>query len=69
MTEIAIRSEAYWGYDEEYMEKFKEIYKVTEEYIKNFPVFVLKERGKVIGFYSLLFKGEKVMLEFFYVDS
>lgn len=34
LTNIAINSQAYWGYDEEYMESFKNTYGVSENYIK-----------------------------------
>lgn len=38
LTDLAVRSEAYWGYDDSFMEKFKEIYKVTEEFIAINPI-------------------------------
>ncbi|KYO65532.1 hypothetical protein ATZ99_15680 [Thermovenabulum gondwanense] len=69
LSELAVKSEAYWGYDEEYMEKFKEKYRVTEEYIKNSPVFVLEDKNKILGFYGLLFEKDEVNLEFFYIDA
>lgn len=40
LTDIAIKSEAYWGYDSNYMDKFKSIYNVSEEFIKTIPLFL-----------------------------
>ena len=33
LSEIAFKSEAYWGYDENYMKSFRSNYRVTEEFI------------------------------------
>ena len=41
------------GYDSEFMEKFKAIYKITEDYIRDNPTLVLIENSSIIGF-SLL---------------
>jgi len=34
LSNIAINSEAYWGYGEEYMKSYKNTYGVSENYIK-----------------------------------
>ncbi|MGB9976838.1 N-acetyltransferase family protein [Thermovenabulum sp.] len=69
LSELAEKSEGHWGYDEKYMVKFKEKYRLTEEYIKNFPVFVLEDKEKILGFFGLLFEKDEVNLEFFYIDT
>ena len=46
LTDIAIRSESYWGYDSDFMNNFKSIYRVTEEFINNNPTFVIEEQKK-----------------------
>lgn len=68
LTDIAIRSEAYWGYDASFMESFKSNYKVTEEFISEQPTFVLEELECVIGFYGLLCCEDEVSLEYLYVE-
>lgn len=68
LTNIAIRSEAYWGYDAEFMERFKTIYKITEELINNQPTFVLERDEDIVGFYSLLIKKNEASLEYFYIE-
>lgn len=68
LTDLAIKSEGYWGYDADYMERFKAIYKVTEEFIKNNPTFVIKEDNIIIGFYGLLIGKEKTELEYLFIE-
>jgi len=68
LNRIAYESEAYWGYDQEYMKRFKEVYRVTEEYISKNPTFVLFEGNLIIGFYSLLVHNKEIELELFYID-
>ncbi|WBW96946.1 GNAT family N-acetyltransferase [Oceanirhabdus sp. W0125-5] len=68
LTNIAIQSEAYWGFDSDYMEQFKFTYKVTEEFIKNNPTFIIENDEKIIGFYSILINEHEVSLEYLYID-
>lgn len=68
LTELAIRSEAYWGYDGDFMDKFKAIYKVSEEFIINNPTYIMEEEGKIIGFYGILIKEPQRSLEYFFIE-
>jgi N-acetylglutamate synthase-like GNAT family acetyltransferase len=68
LTEIGIRSEAYWGYDSTFMENFKSIYKVTKEFIKNNPVFVIEEDEEIIGFYGIMRDDRETSLEYFFIE-
>lgn len=67
LTNIAIKSEAYWEYDSNFMENFKAIYKVTEEFIDNNPTCVIEEDGSIVGFYGLLIGDKEVSLEYVYI--
>ncbi|MGC7873381.1 GNAT family N-acetyltransferase [Desulfosporosinus sp. SYSU MS00001] len=69
LTNIAIRSEAYWGYGSSYMEKFQSIYKMTEEFIIKNPTFVIEEDQNLLGFYGILTNNNDSILEYFFVDS
>ena len=68
LTGIAIQSEAYWGYDSDFMEIFKTQYSVTEEFIRENPTFVIEEDGDIIGFYSIMRDGKETSLEYLYVE-
>lgn len=69
LSELAIRSEAYWGYDLDYMEKFRSIYNVTEDFIRESPTYVMEEDGVIIGFYGILIENDKTSLEYLYVEA
>lgn len=68
LTDIAIKSEAYWGYDSDYMDKFKSIYNVSEEFIKNNPTVLIEEDNSIIGFYGLICKDNGTSLEYFFIE-
>lgn len=68
LTNIAIKSEAYWGYDSNFMEIFKSIYKVTEEFISNNPTFVVEEDDNIVGFYGVLVGDKEISLEYLFID-
>lgn len=68
LTDIAVRSEAYWGYDSTFMENFKSLYKVTGEFISNNPTFVLEEDDSIIGFYGILIGEKETSLEYLYIE-
>ncbi len=68
LTSIAIKSEAYWGYDPEFMKNFEEIYKVTEDFIRENPTFVMQEEDTVVGFYAVIAGEKQNELEYFYIE-
>ncbi|MFR1709392.1 MAG: GNAT family N-acetyltransferase [Clostridium sp.] len=68
LTNIAINSEAYWGYDEDYMESFKDTYRVSENYISNYPTFLMEDDKEVVGFYGILMNEGETELEYFFID-
>lgn len=68
LTRIAVKSEAYWGYDSKFMESFETLYRVTQEFIFENPTYVITENGVVIGFYALIETGKKACLEYLYVE-
>lgn len=69
LTSIAINSEAYWGYDEDYMESFKDTYRVSENYISNYPTFLIEDDEEIVGFYGILMNERETGLEYFFIDS
>jgi N-acetylglutamate synthase-like GNAT family acetyltransferase len=68
LTELAIRSEAYWGYDDSFMDIFKSIYKVSEESIINNPTYIMEEEEEIIGFYGILIEESQRSLEYFFIE-
>jgi ribosomal protein S18 acetylase RimI-like enzyme len=68
LSDIAYKSEAYWGYEFDYMEKFKSLYKVTGDFISNNQAYVIEDHNSVVGFYGLLVNGKVISLEYFFIE-
>ena len=68
LTELAVVSEAYWGYDKKFLDAYRHIYSLSEDYIRNHPTFVLEEDGEIFGFYSIIESDDEVTLEYFYLE-
>lgn len=67
LTNLAAESEAYWGYDEEFMEVYKIIYTVTADIINDTPTYVLENENEIIGFYNVVQEGYLGYVEYFYI--
>ena len=68
LTNIAIKSESYWDYDFNYMEKFRLIYKVTEEFISKNPTFIIEDDKNIVGFYGILVENDMTSLEYLFIE-
>lgn len=69
LTDLLVRSEAYWGYDSTFMENFKSLYRVTEQFINNNETFIIEENEDIIGFYALLIDEKETSLEYLYIET
>lgn len=52
LTALALKSKAHWGYDAAFMAMIEHDFVITEDYVRNWPVYVLVEGSDVIGFYG-----------------
>lgn len=68
LSDIAFKSEAYWGYDSDYMNKFKSIYNVSEEFINNNPTVIIEEDDNIVGFYGIVNEESETTLEYFFIE-
>ncbi|MDQ6831475.1 MAG: GNAT family N-acetyltransferase [Gemmatimonadota bacterium] len=53
LTELAVRSKSYWGYDAEFLDRARFDLTVSAENAVKGNVFVAENEGAVAGFYSL----------------
>ncbi|WP_240840115.1 GNAT family N-acetyltransferase [Acidaminobacter sp. JC074] len=67
LNELAYDSEAIWGEERAYMEKFRAEYKLTEKMVDEDLVYVLEDKS-IIGFFLVLL-GEVPELELFYIEK
>jgi GNAT superfamily N-acetyltransferase len=68
LASLEIRSESYWGYSSEFMDKFKKIYLITEEFILHNPTYILKDDETIIGFYGLMLNEDEFSLEYLFIE-
>jgi ribosomal protein S18 acetylase RimI-like enzyme len=68
LSELAYASEAYWGYDQVFMNAFRAKYGVSEDQIKSGLVCVLEDGDLMVGFFYMERLGDLGDLEFFYID-
>ena len=68
LSALEIRSESYWGYGQDFMNKFKEHYLITERFISSNPTYILKNNDVLIGFYGLRITGEEPALEYLFIE-
>jgi N-acetylglutamate synthase-like GNAT family acetyltransferase len=61
LTSITKKSKAYWGYSAEKIQKWDKNLTISQDYIRDYNVFKLIENGLIIGYYSYVFKDEKVI--------
>lgn len=62
------RSVLHWGYEPEFLDWEPEAITVTPEWIAEFPVFVLEEAGRIVGYYGLLGQPPEMSLDKLFVD-
>lgn len=68
LSELALRSKAHWGYDEDFLDRCRPVLTVDGGYLRSRPVFVAEVDGDVAGFCSLAPRGEDVQLDLMYVE-
>jgi GNAT superfamily N-acetyltransferase len=63
LTGIAMRSKAYWGYDDKFMDACREALTVTADKITRHHVWLATEGPNFVGFYCLVADGETGALD------
>ena len=53
LSELALRSKAYWGYSNEFLEACRPHIYVDADYINDWPVVIIESNDIIIGFLSL----------------
>ncbi len=65
---LAHKSEAHWGYNENFMDIFDQVFNITEQFIRRNPVFVLWSDTDPVAFWGLMKDDVCWELEYFYVE-
>ena len=68
LRNIAHFSEAYWGYEQPFMDVFDKIFNITDEFIRNNTVYMRRDHDRIVCFWGAICKGNICELEYFYVS-
>lgn len=66
LTDLALRSKAYWGYSKQFIALCEAELTISENYIANHPVYLLEKEKKIIAFFSFSLKKDELAM--FFVD-
>jgi GNAT superfamily N-acetyltransferase len=67
LTRISFAAKRYWGYPEQWMERWRESLTITPDFIRRNEVYVAVLEGEMVGFYALAGQGQKIELEHLWV--
>ena len=69
LSELALRSKAYWGYDEQFMARCREELTLAPADVEAHPTCVLERDGELLGFYALQsIASDRMELTFLFVE-
>jgi GNAT superfamily N-acetyltransferase len=69
ITNLIMRSKAYWGYDTAFLVACRAGLTISPEYLVTHPAYVAEWNGQPVGFYSLAeeIEGQQVELDFLFI--
>ncbi len=67
LSDLAIASKQFWGYDAAFMEKCREELTVSPAYIEANQTWVLEVNGAIVGFYILKGEAPEAELTFLFI--
>jgi GNAT superfamily N-acetyltransferase len=68
LSDLALRSKAHWGYDEEFLDACREELTVAASDVERLRVTVADDAGAIVGFYALDGGPPETELCFFFVE-
>jgi GNAT superfamily N-acetyltransferase len=68
LTALALRSKAYWGYDEEFMDACRAELTVKATDVDRLRITVVEAVGRIVGFFGLAGEPPEADLAFMFVD-
>lgn len=69
LSEIALRAKASWGYTRAFMERVRSALAVSADYVGKSPVYVLLDRGTIVGFFGFSQQSGETVLSDFWIDA
>ncbi len=69
LTDISIRSKAFWGYDASFIARCRAIMLVKAGNVESQPHYVAEIDGRVVGFYGFEPEAEGVGLDYLFIEN
>ena len=68
LSEITFEGKAFWGYEKEQLEKWRNELTITQDYIENNETFKLIVDDEIIGYYSILkLEDKSIKLDYLFL--
>jgi GNAT superfamily N-acetyltransferase len=67
LTGISFAAKRYWGYPEQWMERWQESLTITPDFVRRNEVYGAVVEGEMVGFYALASRGHGIELEHLWV--
>jgi GNAT superfamily N-acetyltransferase len=68
LTGISFSAKRYWGYPEQWMERWRESLTITPDFIWRNEVYAATSDREIVGFYALAGQGHRMELEHLWVS-
>ena len=68
LTELTLASKAYWGYDQDFMDRARPSLTVTRDYLDANECWIAESDEDAVGWFSLVRQTGGVLLDNFFVD-
>lgn len=69
LTDLSLRSKAYWGYDASFLARCRAVMKVKAGNIESRPHYVAEIDGRIAGFYGFEPEAEGIGLDYLFIDN
>ena len=67
LTEIAEKAKRYWGYPEHWIQHWQDDLTISPDFVLDNPVYVAEREGDLMGFYALVIRDDKAVLDHLWV--
>ena len=68
INELVCQSKSHWAYPQDFVKKFMDFFKMTEEYLQQYPVKLMVVDDRIVGVYSFKFMPDnKLELDFLFL--
>lgn len=69
LTGIAHDAKRHWGYPEHWIQHWQDDLTISQDFVRNNPVYVAEREGELMGFYALVTRDDTAVLDHLWVTS